>query len=424
MTAKPMNPVDFAIITIREDEFEAVLERVGADASWSMLTGPRTGRLYNQCVVRGATPRTVVAVRCLEQGNTEAQRLAHDLLEDIDPQWLFVVGIAGGVATDEFTLGDVVVSSRILDFSVEAVQRDGERTYAVGGGGIDPSVGHVVANLPAMKGALGAWHALGDVTRPSPPTEFYGDQGFQDEVRETIAYHFGDDSAGRSPRVKSGAIISSDRLVKNTDLLKDWMKAARQARAIEMESAGVYRATRDRKPFLAIRGISDIVGARRSDDWTRYACHSAAAFTRALIAAWPLPSAARGPAAATPSTASEAEASHGASGQSVGRSGTSGQSSGSGETGSDRRHLEAELARLLADMFAPRDLYRFLRLEVSRALVDSLPSPDHASRARYAAEVAEKLVDRAMVTRTFLDAWAGQRANRTQEIQALTRWLG
>ena len=37
---------------------------------------------------------------------------------------MLVVGIAGGVPSHEFTLGDVVVSSRIPDFSVEAVIRD------------------------------------------------------------------------------------------------------------------------------------------------------------------------------------------------------------------------------------------------------------------------------------------------------------
>ena len=136
-----MDSVDFAIIAIREDEFEAVLDRVARGADWSMFTGERTGRLYNQWTVDGPTRRSVVAVRCLEQGNTAAQNVARDLLEDLDPSWIFVVGIAGGVATDEFTLGDVVVSTRIHDFSVEAVQRDGEREYAVASGAIDSTLG-------------------------------------------------------------------------------------------------------------------------------------------------------------------------------------------------------------------------------------------------------------------------------------------
>jgi len=67
-----------------------------------------------------------------------------------------------------------------------------------------------------------------------------------------------------------------------------WLQAARDLRAIEMESAGVYRALRERCPMLAIRGISDLVGLRRSEAWTKYACASAAAFTRAFLRTRPI----------------------------------------------------------------------------------------------------------------------------------------
>jgi hypothetical protein len=46
------------------------------------------------------------------------------------------------------------------------------------------------------------------------------------------------------------------------ELLIPWLRTARDLRAIEMESAGVYRAVRGRCPMLAIRGISDIVGLK------------------------------------------------------------------------------------------------------------------------------------------------------------------
>ena len=53
-----------------------------------------------------------------------------------------------------------------------------------------------------------------------------------------------------------------------------------------MESAGAYvPCQRNGVPFLAIRGISDIVGWRRDEAWTLYACHTAAAYTRMLVGA-------------------------------------------------------------------------------------------------------------------------------------------
>jgi hypothetical protein len=55
-----------------------------------------------------------------------------------------------------------------------------------------------------------------------------------------------------------------------------------------MESGGVYRAARDRCLMLAIRGISDIVGLKRNEAWTKYACASAAAFARAFLRTRPV----------------------------------------------------------------------------------------------------------------------------------------
>ena len=86
----------------------------------------------------------------------------------------------------------------------------------------------------------------------------------------------------------AGPIASSDRLVKDPSLLISWISAARGTLAVEMESAGVHRATRSNTPMLSIRGLSDIVGLRRQDAWTKYACASAAAFTRGYLRTRPI----------------------------------------------------------------------------------------------------------------------------------------
>ncbi|MCG8422965.1 MAG: SUMF1/EgtB/PvdO family nonheme iron enzyme [Proteobacteria bacterium] len=258
-----MRNVDFAIISIDEKEFEAVLERVGKDTSWRTLHGEQTGRIYNQCALPGQSQRTVVAVRCLEPGAGEAQEVARDVVEDLDPGCILVVGTASGVPDEELSVGDVAVSSRIHDVSIEAVLADGRREYAVTGGPIHNAVARVAANLPAMKDALGTWYEIG-LDRPILPG-----------------------SENRPPAASAVAVASSNRRVENTELVGMWNQFARQVRAIEMESAGVYRATQGNVPFLAIRGIEAIIGDKGSPQWTHYARHAAAAFARALIQAWP-----------------------------------------------------------------------------------------------------------------------------------------
>ena len=109
---------DFGIITIREDEFKAVASRF-------KLTPQRgaSGRNYgiSQIQTRDGKNRTVAIARCAEQGPQAAQQLANEMINDLSPSLLLVVGIAGAVPDTDFTLGDVVVSSRIHDFGVNAL---------------------------------------------------------------------------------------------------------------------------------------------------------------------------------------------------------------------------------------------------------------------------------------------------------------
>ena len=88
-------------------------------------------------------------------------------------------------------------------------------------------------------------------------------------------------------------MITSNTLVKDTELATEWQSSARHAAAVEMELGGVYFAARyggggDTR-VLAIRGISDIVGYRRRPEWTAFACRSAAALAHALIVSSAIP---------------------------------------------------------------------------------------------------------------------------------------
>ncbi|WP_437642626.1 phosphorylase family protein [Sorangium sp. So ce854] len=286
--SRPPERVEVGIITIREDEFGAVLKRFPKEGDLV------ESRRYSLCRLALASGRSirVAAMRCAAQGVGEAQNAASDFIRDLDPDWLIVVGIAGGIPSDEFTLGDVVASTSVYDFTVESVSRQDGREFAVAGGPMHKDVAALVAHLPAMAKELGNWHdqrSIG-IARPSPElgpkAHFYGDPKWKTRVRSSLLHHFGANAAPRDPRVVSGAIASSDRLIKDDELLTVWLKMARMVIAMEMELAGVYRAARSASPekrVMAIRGISDIVGFRRSAKWTTYACETAAAFTHALV---------------------------------------------------------------------------------------------------------------------------------------------
>ncbi|MCP3392346.1 hypothetical protein NLM27_26715 [Bradyrhizobium sp. CCGB12] len=281
--------VDIGLLTIRDDEFAAVLKAFPDDP------GIYKGR-HREYALRttdaGQHARYRIAIlRQIEQGNGEAQEAARDLYDDLHPSLILVVGIAGGLPSDDITLGDVVLSTRVHDFSVEARKFREDTSYNVGGGPIDKALAAGIANLAAREAELGEWWS-GLPPRPEVTfsrNKLYGPADWQRELRTKLQVHYGKNVPARPPRFSAGSIASSDRLVKDPLLLFPWIRTARAILAIEMESAGVHRATRDKTPMVSIRGLSDIVGLKRLDAWTKYACSSAAAFTRAYLRTQPVP---------------------------------------------------------------------------------------------------------------------------------------
>jgi nucleoside phosphorylase len=126
-----MGRVDVGIITIREDEFCALLDQSPEGSC------RRVGkREYNRRTLRTRAGSTysIAIIRTLIEGNLEARGAAEDLIRDLRPAWLFVVGIAGAAPNSEFGLGDVAVSSYVYDLSVEAACGANDREYSIGGG--------------------------------------------------------------------------------------------------------------------------------------------------------------------------------------------------------------------------------------------------------------------------------------------------
>lgn len=285
--------VDVAIITIREDEFAAVFERL-EEHLLEPFDGP-SGRTYALFSVPARENKLDVALtRCPEPGPDVAQQVARDILQDLDPQLLLVVGIAGGVPHNEFTLGDVIVSSRIHNFNVNAIKQS-EMSFDIKGG-IHPFVSNIVANLPIYKSRLTGWNERNSMSLARPTIDLawaeshiYAKDEWHTDVLKSLNTHFGEvANRERPPLFKTGTIASSGSLMKNTEIPTKWLEDARSILAIEMESAGVFQAAQqmDRQyPVMAIRGISDIIGLQRDERWTPYACQSAGAFTCAFLKA-------------------------------------------------------------------------------------------------------------------------------------------
>jgi nucleoside phosphorylase len=278
--------VEFAIVTVRQDEFDAVLKRL--EGREPVRGGKQQ---YEICRIRATdgVERVVAAVRQLEQGHSAAQAVVADLIADLDPQWVVLTGIAGGVADPDFCLGDVLLASRVHDFSVSAVVDADRVTYQQRGGPVHPEVGKLLGGLEAWRERLGPWNTAESIGQQRPRLRvtagsLYGGTKYRAKLKKLLLVHFPPNKRPRPPLFHVGPVATSNSLIKQTITVEHWQESARHLTHIEMEAGGAYEAAhRAQRPLLCIRGISDIVGLKRSHEWTSYACHTAASMAFALI---------------------------------------------------------------------------------------------------------------------------------------------
>lgn len=281
--------MDIGIITIRDDELRALLGVFPSRAG--TFQGASREYTLRHADAGNGEQYTVTVLRQVEQGNAEAQDAARDLIDDLAPRLVLVVGIAGGAPSDDLKLGDVILSTRIEDFTVEA-RGFGQSLMYAATSPVEKALAASIADLAVREDEMGDWTAdlpPQPAVRSTRKGQLYGPPEWQRSVRATLEHHYGKGATTRAPAYAVGPIASSDWLVKDPEQLISGLMTARNVLAVEMESGGVYRAAQERCPMLAIRGISEIVGLKRTSAWTTYACAAAAAFTRAFLRTRPIP---------------------------------------------------------------------------------------------------------------------------------------
>jgi len=294
-----LGTVDFGVLTVREDEMEPMARRCRERAKGEYLLRGRQDYLLFD-VALGTVNEFIyrlALVRSISQGAGEAQRRTSNMIEDLDPSWLMLVGIAGGTPSSEFTLGDVVVATELHEFSVRAALFGKDIGYRLGGGAMAPEVENFIGLLVAREPELRNWNEITAIGKPSPPVDvkrrgaIYGDKDWRKEVRKSISYHFPTKLTERKPKITTRPFAGGNILMKDDALWQQWRSKARQVEAVEMELEGVYTAARTNRrvyPVLVSKGISDIVGFRRDERWTTYACETAAAAAIAMLGLRPI----------------------------------------------------------------------------------------------------------------------------------------
>ena len=133
------------------------------------------------------------------------------------------MGIGGCIPDNEYTLGDVVLASRVHDFCVSASVENGHSTFNIRGGPMHPQVENLVASIPIIEPSFDMWNDSRKIRAARPKVrikdkDFYGDDEWQSKTKTSLRKHFGKGSSRKIPKVVTGSIASSDILVKDTAL--------------------------------------------------------------------------------------------------------------------------------------------------------------------------------------------------------------
>lgn len=212
----------------------------------------------------------IVHRRSQHQTNIVSAQTAGDIIEDFRPQYLIVIGTAGGRSEqDSLGLGDVVVAD-YLDYS-------GYWKFTAG---------------QVLERKLPHDHPSGHLL------ESYVEPLRTDPARWTAKIESERPQEGQ-PTLFVGGVVSGNTLLGDPDNeeQKRVLQHFDKAYAFEMEgyglSSAIYKARKEvhyNPQYLIVRGISDLVDTDAAENnqtrkkWTKYAVDAAAAFTAVLVA--------------------------------------------------------------------------------------------------------------------------------------------
>lgn len=249
-----------ALLVVTIEEFDLVSRLFGLSENIGgtpYFTARKSGAIWD-----------VMLRRCPSQTNVISERTAGEFIEDFRPEFILLIGTAGGCqGRDHLQLGDIVVAD-FIDYS-GYWKFDAGRVLARKNPHDHPSLFLHQSFIERLRVQSDEWEDLIDIARPV---------------------------AGR-PKLHIGNLVSGDVLLGDASnpeqqrIITHFDKAL----AFEMEAFGVARAVFSSRrsvhynpQFLIIRGISDLVDVGPEQNladrrlWTNYAVCAAAAVARVL----------------------------------------------------------------------------------------------------------------------------------------------
>ena len=251
-----------ALVTIIEEEFAA------AQRIFGLGQNIRGTPYFVSELIDGQSSWDVVLMQATDRSNVPVMGDVSGLMEDLRPQVIILLGVAGGLCNEEnrgregINLGDVLIADQVsyVEFLKITPQGALMRSYAID----HPSVSlRKSICVPIQKAFVIGDHLAG--AEPPEPGSF---------------------------NVHIGGIVSGEKVLGDVQshIQQELLRPFDKALAVDMESIGIARAVCDGRSsfwyhprYVVIRGISDLVSADENDGM-RARWKAFAAFTAALVA--------------------------------------------------------------------------------------------------------------------------------------------
>lgn len=243
---------DVALMTVTITEFRGVMHF----HDWKAKTFPNDDQIYDVAEFeRDGKKRSLVHAKMDEMGMTAAASLAMKMIFTFRPRYLIMVGIAAGIAKEEYEqqmYGDVIVPDIVWNYSA--------------GKFVNPEMAEI------RFGNLGF---LPRSTSAAIPEEIVP------YLKKAVASDENPCHAHIGPMACGSTVVASQEL-----LDKQIYSQYRHTAGLDMESyAVVYaanHATIPRPTPIIVKSVCDFADSRKSDEYQRFAAYSSCEFAKFL----------------------------------------------------------------------------------------------------------------------------------------------
>jgi len=247
--------VDFALVTVKEREFDAAKVALGVDLRREPDYSARGAYFFDVEVAReGQPPLKGIITKCGTAGNSRMAAFLHTVFSTYEVRLCCLVGMAAG-HSGQVRLGDVVFGDKIIDTGRGISTTRG---YEPDPASLDPDL-RIAREMTSFRPERLGWHDL-------IAKEVAAATADLDDLQVPELF----DPATYRPRLILKTIQAKDELVEDGKVGRRarWFGPERRTGALEMEGAG-FAVTCDEQavPWMVMRGIADFGEPDRVKDW-------------------------------------------------------------------------------------------------------------------------------------------------------------